>query len=79
MYIASSYFLIPKARFNEISEQMQKNKVRGERVEAFLGTLREQNELITEFDERLWHTLVDRITVFSEEDIRFTFKDGSDY
>jgi len=53
--------------------------VRRERVEAFLCTLREQDELITEFDERLWHTLVDAVTVFSEEDIRFTFKDGSEY
>ena len=73
-----SRFEVAKARFNEISEHQQKIKVRSERVEAFLCTLREQGELITEFDERLWHTLVDTATVFSEEDIRFTFKDGSE-
>lgn len=27
----------------------------------------------------LWYTLVDRITVYNETDIRFTFKDGTEY
>lgn len=31
-------------------------------------------EMVTEFDERLWHTLVDTVNVFSKEDIRFTIK-----
>ena len=74
-----SRFEVAKARFNEISEHQQKIKVRRERVEAFLCSLKEQDELIAEFDERLWHTLVDTVTVFSVEDIRFTFKDGSEF
>lgn len=72
-------FEAAKERFNEISEHQQEIKVRHERVEAFLHTLIEQDELITEFEEWLWHTLVDRVTVFSENDIRFTFKDGSTF
>ncbi len=68
-----------KARFNEISEHQQKIKVRRESVEAFLCRLKEQYELIAEFEVRLRHTLVDTVTVFSEEDIRFTFKDGSEF
>ena len=74
-----SRFEEAKARFNEISEHQQKIKVRRERVEAFLCTLKKQDVLVTEFDERVWHTLVDEVTVFSEEDIRFTFKDGSEF
>jgi site-specific DNA recombinase len=50
-----------------------------QRFEAFLYRLKEQDELIAEFDERLWHTLVDTVTVFSEEDIRFTFQDGWEF
>jgi hypothetical protein len=30
------------------------------------------------FDERLWCSLVDFITVYSKEDIRVTFKDGTE-
>ncbi|WP_010244524.1 recombinase family protein [Acetivibrio cellulolyticus] len=74
-----SRFEVAKARFNEIGEHQQKIKVRRERVEAFLCRLKEQDELIAEFDERLWHTLVETVTVFSEEDIWFTFKDGSEF
>jgi site-specific DNA recombinase len=74
-----SRFEAAKARFNEISEHQQTIKVRRERVEAFLAALKEQDVLVTEFDERLWHTLVDTVTVFSEENIQFTFKDGSKF
>lgn len=73
-----SRFEAAKSRFNEISEHLQENKVRRDKVEAFLLSLKEQEGLITEFDERLWHTLVDSLTVYSENDIRFTFKDGSE-
>ncbi len=74
-----SRFEVAKARFNEISEHQQEIKVRRERVEAFLCRLKEQDELVTEFDEQLWYTLMDKVTVFSEEDIRFMFKDGSEH
>lgn len=48
-----SRFEVAKARFNEISEHQQKIKVRRERVEAFLCTLKEQDALVTEFDEEI--------------------------
>lgn len=41
--------------------------------------LKKQKSIIAEFDEVLWYTLVDRITVYSETGIRFTFKDGTEY
>lgn len=41
--------------------------------------LQKQEGVITEFDEKLWYTLVDRITVYADTDIRFTFKDGTEY
>lgn len=74
-----SRFEAAKARFNEIGEKQQKIKVRRDRFEAFLNALKDQDGLVTEFDERLWHTLVDTITVFSENNIRLTFKDGSEF
>ena len=38
----------------------------------------QEQELIKTFDERLWCSLVDFITVYSKEDIRVTFKDGTE-
>ena len=62
---------------NEISEHQQRIKVRSEWVEAFLNTLFAQDKLITDFDEILCHTLVEKVTVYSVEYIRVTFKDGT--
>jgi hypothetical protein len=30
------------------------------------------------FDERLWFSLVDFATVYGDDNVRFTFKDGSE-
>ena len=34
--------------------------------------------LITEFDPSLWGSLLDHATVCSKEDMRYTFKDGTE-
>lgn len=44
-------------------------------MDSFIKELRNQ-DLIKEFDARLWGSLVDFITVYSKDDIRVTFKDG---
>lgn len=46
-------------------------------MDNFIQELREQ-ELIKEFDARLWGNLVDFITVYNKDDIRVTFKDGTE-
>lgn len=40
--------------------------------------LRELDMLPIEFDERLWHSLVDHVTVYNDERLVFHFKDGSE-
>jgi hypothetical protein len=47
-------------------------------VEAFTTELVRQDELLTDFDERLWYSLVDFATVLGADDVRFAFKDGSE-
>ena len=44
----------------------------------FLAELERQDGVSTEFDENLWYSLVDFVTVFNKEDVRFTFKDGTE-
>jgi hypothetical protein len=40
--------------------------------------LSRRDGLLAEFDERFRNTLVDFATVYSENDVRFTFKDGTE-
>lgn len=44
-------------------------------TEQFLAEL-SKHDVVTEFDEGLWLSLVDFVTVYSKEDIRVTFKNG---
>ncbi len=44
----------------------------------FLAELERQDGVATEFDENLWYSLIDFVTVFNKEDVRFTFKDGTE-
>lgn len=45
---------------------------------GILFGLMELEELPISFKESLWHTLVDHVTVHSDERIVFTFKDGTE-
>ncbi|GHU74336.1 serine recombinase [Clostridia bacterium] len=65
-----------KVRLDEVSEQVSNKKARGKAITAFTAELAKQNGLITEFDERLWCSLVDFATVHGEDDIRFTFRNS---
>ena len=47
-------------------------------IEDFLKELQALDGLITEFDPMLWVSLVDFVTVYSKDDVRVTFKDGTE-
>lgn len=68
-----------KKRIQEIDGIKRDREARRLQTDHFMRELKKQDTLITEFDEKLWFTLVDRITVYSETDIRFTFKNGTEY
>ena len=69
-------FETAKARHEEVSALVLDKKARDKLMTAFITALGKQDGLIAEFDERLWLTLVDFATVYSEDDVRFTFKNG---
>ena len=63
----------------EINDTKRAREARRLQTDHFMRELQKQEGVITEFDEKLWYTLVDRITVYADTDIRFTFKDGTEY
>lgn len=71
-------FETAKAHFEKITEQRKDKKARLKMTEAFISKLRQQNDMVTEFDEHLWTTLLDFVTVYTDKDVRFTFKDGTE-
>lgn len=72
-----NWYEADKGKYDQTCEEIQKRKVRGRQMDSFISELQEQ-DLITEFDEKLWGSLVDFITVYAKDDIRVTFKDGTE-
>lgn len=68
---------IPEGWNIKTCEAIQYRKARSRQMDSFIKELRNQ-DLIKEFDARLWGSLVDFITVYSKDDIRVTFKDGTE-
>ena len=66
-----------KKQYDNTCEAIKYCKARSKQREGFIDDLRNQ-EPIQEFDVRLWSSLVDFITVYSKDDIRVTFKDGTE-
>ena len=66
-----------KAQFDEVTQTVSDKADRKKLLEQFLHTVETQKP-IAEFDERLWSNLVDFVMLYSEKDIRVTFKDGTE-
>ena len=71
-------FDLAKARHTAVTEEITDKQTRLSTINAFLYTLSKQDNLLTEFDEKLWCSLVDSATVYNKDDVRFTFKNGTE-
>ncbi|WP_369679819.1 recombinase zinc beta ribbon domain-containing protein [Selenomonas ruminantium] len=67
-----------KGRHDEVVKSIKARHAKSERLDGFAQALTAQSGTVTEFDEGLWETLVDFMTVYSKEDISVTFKDGTE-
>ena len=67
-----------KARIEEVAAAISDKATRQATIEDFLRELRSLGGMVTEFDPMLWVSLVDFVTVYSKDDVRVTFKDGTE-
>lgn len=66
-----------KNRYDELVYAIEQKKAQSEKIQQFIGALKSQDGFITEFDEALWSTMVDFITV-GKENCTVTFRDGTE-
>lgn len=67
-----------KERLEAVSMEITEKQARREMAEQCLAEIAKQEGMISEFDEDLWYALVDYVTVCGKDDVRFTFKDGTE-
>jgi len=66
-----------KALHTKVTNLIAERMAQRHQIETYLKNLRSR-EPLTEFRETDWLAMVDFITVHSKDDIRVTFKDGTD-
>lgn len=67
-----------KAEYDALLAEKESREALSIAFSGILFQLTELTEIPAEFNEPLWHTLVDRVTVYNDERIVFTFKDGTE-
>lgn len=66
-----------KSRFEDLEARIEANRSRRETLTLFIKTLKKQ-DVITVFDEAVWSSLVESVTVKTKDEITFHFKDGTE-
>lgn len=67
-----------KARYDEVAEAIAAKAAQSERLLEFIRTMQAQEGILTEFDERLWSSMVDFVTVGRGKKITVTFRDETE-
>ena len=67
-----------KGKYDATIRNIQSKHAKVERLYAFAKALASRDEALTEFDEGLWGTLVELMTVYGKGEIGITFKDGTE-
>lgn len=65
-----------RQRLSEIEELRLERNAKRAKIDMFLAQLTGCGGLVTEFDEELWYSTVDFVTVYGDMRMAFTFRDG---
>lgn len=74
---AESRFQILEKEISELNTRIASIKAQREKIAIYLNTLKADNKIIEEFNEDLWYAFVDKVTVYTDNNLKFQFKDGS--
>ena len=66
-----------KGEYDKLQEVAAKKSNRRQELIKFIATLEQADQVIS-FEPGLWTLLVDHLTVYRKDDVRFTFKDGTE-
>ena len=67
-----------KSRYDELEQQKDNKLSKRKAIDRFISDLSKREELLTEFDNCLWLTVVDTVTVQSDGVLVFRFNDGTE-
>ena len=62
----------------QIVAEIQEKQTASANMGTFLNAFEQMPDALAEFSLESWHSMVDYSTVYSADDIRFTFKNGQE-
>ena len=71
-----SRFEATKARYEQVTSEITMRGIRRRELGRFIKSAEAMPDMVTEFDEALWGSLVDHLTVYSKDNIVFTLTSG---
>ncbi|MFR2882316.1 MAG: hypothetical protein ACLTC8_15950 [Lachnospiraceae bacterium] len=74
----SAKFDKSKARLGQLMADLQQMQLQRAEYESFLKTFKQLQDSLEEFSIDSWNSLVEYATIYSADDIRFTFKNGQE-
>ena len=74
----SSRYAAVKAEHDEVVNRISNMLSARKAAQQFISTLRKLDTPVAEFSPDLWGTLLDHATVYADDDIRFTFRNGAE-
>ncbi len=69
-------FETAKAQLDKAQEAITQRQAQKKMMENFMAEFHRLPEAVDYFGEGAWYALVDFLTVYSKDDVRFTFKNG---
>ena len=67
-----------KTRLEEVTAEIQEKQTASANMGTFLNAFEQMPDALADFSLESWHSMVDFATVYSIDDIRFTFKNGQE-
>jgi chromosome segregation ATPase len=66
-----------KTELSKLKDKKNEFKARVDKINMFISNLKNNNKLITEFDEKLWYAVVEKVVINVDKHIVFKFKNSN--
>ena len=67
-----------KSKYESVSAEIADKLLRQSEMDEFFAYLKKQKSAVTIFTDDMWLSLLDYATVYDKDDIRFTFRNGTE-
>lgn len=67
---------VAKDRADDLQREKKERQAKADAMGAFMFSLSERKDIITEFDDRLWLTILEKATAYHDGRLVFTFRGG---